>query len=178
MTTTKSLSAQLEESRQATLRLQAQADAIDAAEHEARRSTELALIEEARGAVSEQYRDERTELENRVNALATAETLDISALLDAFVRLHDCDARCYALGIHGARINGLLPVRHNTIGVEIPYPPSIGDKFKDTTWSAFLDRTITTRRNTISGRHLAELQADLTSTIDAAAESARSEAAI
>jgi len=182
MSTTKPTAAQqlaehLEAGRQETDRLQAQADAIDAAEHEAKKAARLAHFLEANSTKSWQYRDTRDAVRARLDEIAAAPELDVDALRRTFIELKMEDAKCGALSIHAATLNNLDPLPDNFAGVPQTRPTQVGEIYAQWTWAAYLEQTIKAHADRIRAQHLQSLQVEAHEDETRAGDEARTAAA-
>jgi hypothetical protein len=180
MTTAKTpdqINDELAASRRATERLQAEKDRLDAAQADGRRQAQIDHYTEAHGAKSWAYRDARDQAQQRLDAIAAAETLDVDALRAAFIDRQLADAHAGAISVHASQINHVLPLEDSYNGAPQSRRPHVSALYQQATWSGYLDRVINQRADAAGQRHLAELQAEAAAVIDAAGEAARRAAA-
>jgi len=159
-------------------RLRARHAAIEDAEHRTRRATQLNIYRDADGQTAADHNHARREAQERLEAIADAETLDFSALLVAFTEMKACDARCGALGRFAGRLNDLDPVPPlPNNGAPRVRPPRAFEVFADTTWSQYLDGVIRRHTEREGSRHLQKLGDAAHEKITAAVNDARNKAA-
>lgn len=158
-------------------RLRAKHNAVAQAEAEARHAAELRVYGDAyRNQVTE-HNAKRQAAEQHIETLAAADTLDCAALFAAFTELKTADAQAVAAAIHGARLDQVDPLTPNHIGAPRARVNATTPKYRDLTWSIYLDRLIERRTEAEQQRHLNDLNAEADRQIEAEAIKARNEAA-
>ena len=158
-------------------RAAAQLAAIDQAETDARRTTEVAHYHEAASTTAHDYRDRRDAAKANLDKRAGADAIHLNELFDAFLEFKRLDAECGALHSHASRINYVDPLGRNRLGVDQAHVVGCSSLYEKLTWSSYLDWVVAERINRARSQHGAELEAGAHAKIAAAGEQARAAAA-
>jgi hypothetical protein len=154
-------------------RLAAQVAAIDQAEADARRTTEIEHYHQAASTTAHGYRDRRDAAKVKLDKRAAADTIHLNELFDAFLEFKQLDAECGALRTHASRINYVDPLGRNQLGVDQSHVIACDSLYDKLTWSSYLDFVVTERVNRARTQHAAELETQARAKIAAAGEQAR-----
>jgi hypothetical protein len=155
----------------------AQLAAIDQAETDARRATEVAHYHEAASTTAHDYRDRRDAAKANLDKRAGADAIHLNELFDAFLEFKRLDAECAALHTHASRINYVDPKGRNQFGVDQSHVIACGSLYEKLTWSSYLDWVVAERVKRARSQHGAELEAGAHAKIAAAGQQARDAAA-
>ena len=175
--TNDSLDEQLAAAQAEAGRLAARKAAIDQAEADARRTTEIEYYREQADTVAHGYRDGRDAAKRRVDELAFADTINLNELFAAFNEFKARDAECGALETHASRLNYVAPLGRNSHGVDQTHVIGCASLYGKLTWSSYLDWVVNERAKLARAQHFTELEANAHTKIAAAGEAARSAAA-
>jgi hypothetical protein len=151
--------------------------AIDQAEADARRTTEIEYYTDAAGTRAHDKRDRRDAAKAKLDKLAGADAIHLNELFDAFIEFKRRDAECGALHDHASRINYVAPLGRNSLGVDQAHVIACSQLHERLTWSQYLDQVVAERTQRARSQHAAELQDEVYAKISAAAEQARTAAA-
>ncbi len=144
MTTPNQVATDLATAEAETERLRAKQETIATAEAQGLHATELRLYRTAAHDLAIEANKTRNAAKQHLDDLATAEQLDTTALLAAFIELKNADAWCAAVALHAGHLDRVDPLPANAIGAPRTRQSRTQAIYTDLTWSP----TSTTRSNT------------------------------
>ena len=175
--TPESIDAELAAAQAEASRLADKAAAIREAGDVTRTAVELAELHRAYRELPDPTRETAVQARAELATLASADELDVNALIAAFDKRQKLDAECGSVAVYLAQLDRVDPLPPLPNGVERHRNPRTHRQFAGVKFSDYLDELISSRATAAYNARFDQLRGDLETTVDAAEAIARQQAA-